>query len=85
MANVCRRWRTLVFLSPRRLNLRLLLYTHGTPARDTLDIWPALPLIVQGDMALSGTMDNIFAALGQSNRVCEVSLYNLAGSQLEAA
>jgi len=34
LAHVCRRWRSIVFQSPRRLNLRLLC----TPERDTLDI-----------------------------------------------
>jgi hypothetical protein len=48
---------------------------------NALDIWPALPLIVQGDMVLSGT-DNIIAALGQRNRVRQVNLY-IAGWQLE--
>jgi hypothetical protein len=33
-------------------------------------------------MALSGT-DNVIAALGQSNRVCQVGLWGLAGRQLE--
>jgi hypothetical protein len=81
LVHVCRRWRRLVFRSPRRLNLRLLC-TPKTPARDTLDVWPALPLIVRGDVTLSGT-DNVIAALGQSNRVCQVSLWYLAGWQLE--
>jgi hypothetical protein len=81
LVHVCRRWRNLVFRSPRRLKLRLHC-TPKTPARDTLDVWPALPLIVRGDTTLSGT-DNVIAALGQSNRVCQVSLWYLAGRQLE--
>jgi hypothetical protein len=84
LVHVCRRWRTLVLESPLRLNLRLLC-TPETPVKDTLDIWPALPLIVRGNMALSlGTdTDNIIAALGQSNRVRQVYLLNLADWQLE--
>ena len=80
LVHVCRRWRTLVFRSPRCLNLRLFCKPQ-TPARDTLDVWPALPLIISGNMALSGT-DNVIAALGQSNRVCEVML-DLTGRPLE--
>jgi hypothetical protein len=80
LVHVCRQWRRLVLGSPRRLNLQLYC-THKTPARDTLDVWPALPLIVEGNMNLSGT-DNIIAALGQSNRVCKVDL-ELADWQLE--
>ena len=74
LVHVCRRWRHLVFRSPRRLNLRLYCAPQ-TPVRDRLDIWPALPLVVSGIWTpLSGT-DNIVAALGQSNRVCQVILW----------
>jgi hypothetical protein len=81
LVHVCRRWRVLVFQSPRRLNLQLYC-TPQTPVKDTLDIWPALPLIVAGNMALSSGTDNILATLGQSNRVCQVELH-LTGWQLE--
>ena len=75
LVHVCRRWRSLVFGSPRRLNLRLFC-TSETPIRDTLEIWPALLLVVDsGVMAFSSSMDNIFGALEQSNRVCKVNLY----------
>ena len=66
LVHVCQRWRSLVLESPRRLNLQPYC-TPETPAKDTLDVWPALPLIVDGDMVSSGT-DNVIAALGQSNR-----------------
>src|SRR6266403_2101256 len=81
LVHVCRRWRTVVLGSPRRLNLQLCC-TPETPVKDSLDVWPALPLIVEGDMTSSGT-DNVIAALGQSNRVCQVFLDYFAGWQLE--
>jgi hypothetical protein len=81
LVHVCRRWRNLVFGSPRRLNLQLYC-TPETPAKDTLGVWPALPLIVAGVVALSSGTDNVIAALGQSNRVCKVFL-DLSGWQLE--
>ena len=37
LVHVCRRWRSLVFLSSRRLKLRLFC-TSETPAKDTLDV-----------------------------------------------
>jgi len=37
LAHVCRRWRSIVFAAPRRLNLHLLC-TARTPARKMLDI-----------------------------------------------
>ena len=82
LVHVCRRWRSLAFRSPRRLNLQLFC-TPKTPAKDTLFIWPALPLIVSGDMTLSST-DNVIAALGHSNRVRKVNLFwAVADRQLE--
>ena len=81
LVHVCRRWRSLVLASPRRLNLRLYC-TPKTPVRDRLDVWPALPLVVGGSMAFSSGTDNIIAALGQNNRICQVDL-DLAGWQLK--
>ena len=82
LVHVCRRWRSLVFQSPRHLNLRLFC-TPQTPAKGKLDVWPTLPLIVRGNMALSTDTDNVIATLGESNRVCEVFLWDLAGCRLE--
>ena len=73
LVHVCRRWRSLVLGSPRRLNLRLFC-TNNTPTRDKLDIWPALPLVIQADLGLSTPLDDILAAFGQRSRVCEVDL-----------
>jgi F-box-like len=80
LVHVCRRWRSLVLGSPRHLNLQLFCKPQ-TPVKDTLDVWPALPLIVSGGMDFTGT-DNVIAALGQSNRVSQVDL-SLGGSKLE--
>jgi hypothetical protein len=81
LVHVCQRWRGLVLESRCRLNLQLYC-SPKTPARDKLDVWPALPLIVGGNMLSSGT-DNVIAALGQTNRVCKVNLWRLADRQLE--
>ena len=81
LIHVCRRWRNIVFGSPRRLNLQLYC-TPETPVKDRLDIWPALPLIIAGNMTLSGT-DNVITVLGKSNRLREVLLLGLAGWGLE--
>src|SRR5712672_1762082 len=45
LVHVCRRWRYLVFASPRRLNLRLKYGGHG-PMSEMLDAWPVLPVIL---------------------------------------
>jgi hypothetical protein len=81
LVHVCQRWRSLVLESRHRLDLRLYC-TPETPARDKLDVWPALPLIVAGHM-LSSDTDNIIAALEQTNRVCQVDLSVPADRGLE--
>ncbi len=73
LVHVCRQWRSLIFGSPRSLNLRL----YCTPerlARNMLDVWPTLRLLIWGFMISSSDMDNIIVALGQTNRVCQVRL-----------
>ena len=81
LVHVCRRWRSIVFKSPRRLDLRLLC-THRTPARDTLDGWPPLPLVILCDQSIE-CVDNIVAALERSNRVCRITLSNVSSWELE--
>ena len=73
LVHVCRRWRSLVFQSPRGLNL-LLHCTPETPVMDNLDyVWPAaLRLVIEVDvvfMEYSSITDNIIAALGKTDRV----------------
>jgi hypothetical protein len=82
LVHVCQRWRILAFESPRRLNLRLYC-TPETPVKDTLDVWPALPLILHGTISSSSGTDNVIAALGRSNHICQVNLRYLADPQLE--
>ncbi len=82
LVHVCRRWRKVVFDSPRCLDLRLLC-TPKTPARDMLDVWPALPLLILGDAFLSSGADNILVALGQTNRVRQVVIWGLKDRELD--
>jgi hypothetical protein len=72
LVHVCRRWRGLVFGSPRRLNLQLLC-TPGTPARNTLDVWPALPLLILGDV-FETLVDNVIAEFEHSDRIFQIDL-----------
>jgi len=87
LAHVCRHWRSVIFQSPHRLNLRLLC-TPETPARDTLDIWPPLPLVILDPGQFrdnQSRVDNILAALEHNDRVCEICLRveRYSGSELE--
>jgi len=71
-----------IFGSPRRLNLRLFC-TPKTPAKNALDVWPVLPLLIWGDMSLTSGAGDVVAALGQSNHICQVILVGLADGHLE--
>jgi hypothetical protein len=89
LVHVCRRWRGLIFGSRCRLNLRLY-YTLRSVTRKTLDVWPALPLLIMNDN-ISGNddkplvMDDLTCALEHSNRICQINLdlYSLTTSQFE--
>ena len=72
LVHVCRRWRCLVFGSPRRLDLQLY-YDSKISARKTLDVWPALPLLIQGYVGET-SVDNVIAELEHRDRICQISL-----------
>jgi hypothetical protein len=84
LAQVCRRWRQIVFASPQRLQIHLLC-THGTPFRTHLSCWPAFPIIVDyasGDKSLAPSdKDNVLAALEHSEHLYTLYL-TLKTSQL---
>jgi hypothetical protein len=46
LVHMCQRWRSVVFASPRRLDLRLLCTGHRS-VRSMLDIWPTLPIQIE--------------------------------------
>jgi hypothetical protein len=81
LAHVCRRWRSVVFQSPHRLNIRLVCTTR-TPTRDILDTWPpsvpSVPLIIlnvnRSYPPEPFIEDNVVAALEHNDRVCHIEL-----------
>ena len=81
LVHVCRRWRDLAFGSPRRLNLRLCCITK-TPARETLDVWPALSLLIQGSVSDTSVV-NVIAVLEHSDRIYKINLDCHTTSQIE--
>jgi F-box-like len=88
LVHVCRRWRYLVFASPRRLNLRLEYHGHR-PISEMLDTWPVLPVIIISSDPLYPTSDkgwhNTVAALESvhSNRICEIYIDDMTKSRWE--
>ena len=85
LVHVCRRWRCLVFASPRTLNLRLFC-TPNRLVKRTLDIWPELPIVICSfylGPQLHDVTDIIIAALKQQNRVCKIYLDSFPNSLLQ--
>ena len=80
LVHVCRRWRSVVFGSPRRLKLKLFCTTK-TPVRDRLDVWPELPLVIAGDV---DNVDNIIGLLECSDRINQINLQRYRKDILEA-
>jgi hypothetical protein len=81
LAHVCRKWRTIVFGSPRRLKLRLLC-KETTPVKEMLAVWPPLPIVIGQDKS-PYQMDNIIVALEHNDRVCEIRLSFFANTRFE--
>ena len=86
LVHVCQRWRSVVFGSPRRLNLRLV-FTNFTHARDTLDVWPALPLVFNASVYETKGEDDVAFVLERRDRLQAICLSFLVvwGSSLEDA
>ena len=82
LVHVCRRWRSIVFGSPRHLDLQLVCTTR-TRTRDTLDVWPAFPLIIWYFSNPTGSVDNIIAGLEHRDRVCQIHLVDIPSSDVE--
>jgi len=94
LVHVCRRWRYLVFTSPRWLNLRLE-YEGHRPMSEALDPWPVLPVILILIMRYlpSGRpypksdqqWDNMVAALESEHydRIYEIRIFSMTNSRWE--
>ena len=82
LVHVCRKWRNIVFGSPRRLNLRL--YCRATtPVIKTLDVWPLLPIVIWVYAHELLGVDNVIAALEHNNCISRIDLFHVSNSQLE--
>jgi hypothetical protein len=80
LAHVCQGWRSLVFASPRRLQLRLY-YTSRKPVTENLRCWPpSLPIAVWYHPGATSPLlspndeGNFFAILEHRDRICEINL-----------
>ena len=84
LIQVCRRWRCVIFESPRRLDLRIVC-TSTTPTRTSLDIWPPFPISITSRYHVDeASVENIVAAFEHGHdRTSHISINNINGSALE--
>jgi hypothetical protein len=84
LVHVCRSWRSIIFSSAHRLNLRLL-YTAkpGKPACEMLGVWPAFSIIIQVNANRPWSVDNVIAALEHKDRIRKIQLVNIEDMDLE--
>ena len=85
LVHVCRKWRNIVFGSPRRLGIKLC-YKAILPLKETLDIWPPLPIAIWANARKCWYDDNhIIAALDSEHidRICGIELWDFPSWQLE--
>jgi hypothetical protein len=84
LVHVCRSWRSVVFGSPRRLNLQLFC-TARTPVRQTLDVWPLLPIVITVYSVDKWNDGNILAALEHNDRISKLVIFDIPSSETENA
>ena len=92
LAHVCRKWRNIVFESPRRLSLRIRC-TARTRVTVMSNVWPDLPIVIRdhypnrrAGLPFLGPKgaDNIIAALELKDRVHQISLSEYPSTLLES-
>ena len=84
LVHVCRKWRNVVFGSPRHLNLHLHC-TDSTPVREKIDAWPLLPILILGYGREKWGADNIIAALEHNDRIRRMDLFDFPSLQMGKA
>ncbi|KAN0134712.1 hypothetical protein V8E53_007497 [Lactarius tabidus] len=74
LAQVCRRWRFVVFAYPRLLDLRIV-STNNNSIREIPDFWPAaLPVIMRYRSPSAEDEDDILDILKNPARICEMDI-----------
>ncbi|KAH9991028.1 hypothetical protein BJV77DRAFT_560787 [Russula vinacea] len=75
LAHVCQKWRHIISMSPRRLDLRITCENEA-PIESILRSWPTLPLVVRIDASRKSKHlpRNVVVALRRPDRLCEIHL-----------
>ena len=81
LVHVCQRWRSIIFASPKFLDLALVC-GPSTPL-ELIDIWPPLPIIIRDRDDRPMPEDYDFrAAIAHPNRVFQIDIRYITSSQL---
>ena len=81
LVHVCRKWREIVFESPRRLNLRLLVLPHRS-VKVMLDTWPPLPIDLWSSAIGNCSRDTTISALEYDDRIRLIELFDTSSSKM---
>jgi len=74
LVHVCQRWRSVVFASPKFLDLALVC-DHSTPL-ELIGIWPPLPIIIKARFDIPMRKDYDFdAPIVHPSRVCHIDIH----------
>ena len=85
LVHVCQRWQSIVFSTPRCLNLWLLC-TNKRRIKEMPNIWPKLPILIYAyfeTLLVQGGMSNLITALKHHNHVCEITIHGVPNSLLK--
>ena len=83
LVHVCRRWRSVVFGSPRYLDLQLLCINKRLV--NALDIWRELPIVIHVDnheYPQLPSITNAISSLKRNDRVCKMFIQDVSNSLL---
>jgi len=85
LVHVCRHWRYVVFASPRWLRLELRC-TNRSPVKK-MDVWPALPIVIDGYITNSrrSGVRNLITALKRHDLVRKIKIWGVLNSLLKSA
>jgi len=87
LVHVCRKWRYVVFDSPRWLHLELLC-TNRSPAKKMLVVRPALPIFINvanGGRCQWPGVTNVISALKRHDLVCRIRILGVPNSLLKSS
>ena len=86
LVHVCKRWRYLVFSSPRRLDLRLLCMNLDGTLTKSLDIWPELPIVIHvyyGKFGQLPSVTDVISVVKRNDRVSKIHIENAPDTLLK--